>query len=222
MDHFRMRWALGMAAVVVGAYSGCTYNGNTPDTADGPRGDGGGPPDADLTMPDAREVPDAPPGTPDAPPNMPDAFVPLCPATYAQPAGGTSHYRWVLVSTNWLAAEADCEDDAGPTEIPTHLAVVDNAGERSILINGSGTTLNNQWIGGTDLASEGSAIYVTPQAGIDPLTGLNGNVAMKDCVRITSGGGYDVRDCTNGNIYVCECDGFAAEPARYPSYPNGN
>jgi hypothetical protein len=165
-------------------------------------------------------MPDAPPGTPDAPPNTPDAHVPLCPASYT--AAGGSHYRWVGVGTNWLAAELDCEDDANtPFEQPTHLAVIDDAAERTLLITGTGGSLDNQWIGRTDLASDGAFLYVTPQAGVDT-SGTSGNSGAKDCVRLGSDGTHQARDCTNTNIYVCECDGFAADPTRFPNYPDGN
>lgn len=209
------------AAAAAAVVAGCPYDARPLDDPDAGqnRPDGSGPPDADLTVPDAREVPDAPPNTPDAPPHTPDAHVALCPASYTSVGG--SHYRWVGTGTNWLAAELDCEDDATGLEQPTHLAVVDDAGERSILITGTGGSLDNQWIGRTDLAAEGSLIYITPQAGVDG-AGASGNSGMKDCVRMGSDGSYAARDCTNTNIYVCECDGFAADVTRFPNYPNGN
>ena len=208
---------LGALAVVV--LAGCPYTGRPLSDPDADPNAPDARVDADLSVPDAREIPDAPPGTPDAPPNLPDAFVPLCPSTYT--AAGGSHYRWVGIGTNWLAAELDCEDDAGPSDQPAHLAVVDDATERTLLITGTGGSLDNQWIGRTDLASEGTLIYITPQAGVDP-SGASGNSGMKDCVRLGNDGSYDARDCTNTNIYVCECDGFAADPSRFPNYPDGN
>jgi hypothetical protein len=206
------------ALVVAGA---CQYTPRPLDSVDAtivpPDADH---PDADpFTRPDAPELPDAPPGTPDAPPNLPDAFVAQCPASYT--AVGGSHYRWSSSSANWLTAEQDCEDDAAANEIPTHLAVIDDGGERAIVISGSGTTRDNQWIGRTDLATEGALIYVTPQSAVDS-AGASGNSPTKDCVRLQSSGTHQVRDCTNANLYVCECDGFAPDPSRFPAYPNGN
>lgn len=214
---------LATAAAVLGAcLAGCQYNPRPLEAADGDPSR----PDADrtdadpMTRPDAPVIPDAPPGTPDAPPDLPDAFVAMCPATYTPV--GASHYRWVSSGSNWLAAEHDCEDDAAANEIPTHLAVVDNAAEKSTLISGSGTTRDNQWLGLTDLAAEGALIYVTPQGTVDSPAGASGNSPMKDCVRLQSSGTYQVRNCTDANSYVCECDGFAADLSRFPNYPNGN
>jgi hypothetical protein len=211
-----------LAAVVGACLAACQYTPRPLEAADADPNR----PDADRTdadpqaRPDARELPDAPPGTPDAPPDLPDAFVAQCPASYA--AVGGSHYRWVSSGSNWLAAEHDCEDDAAANEIPTHLAVVDTAAEKSTLISGSGSTRDNQWLGLTDLATEGALIYVTPQAAVDPPTGASGNSPMKDCTRLQSSGTYQIRNCTDANVYVCECDGFTADPSRFPNYPDGN
>jgi len=180
-------------------------------------------PDANLAHPDAMVVFDAPPGTPDAPPNQPDAMVPRCPVGYATiTISGTtssSKYRFVGIGAPWGSAEQDCENDASPGDIPTHLAVIDSAAERTAIVSSPGAI--DEWIGMTDLAAEGTFIYITPQASVLQST-PTGNSSTKDCVRAQSASQYQARSCTDNNVYVCECDGFTAEPARFPNLPNGN
>lgn len=150
-----------------------------------------------------------------------------CPGTYAAIAAfpTTSRYRFESTTKTWLQAEQDCEDDAGAVTSPaaTHLIVLDEAAERAAMIAGlaGNGNLNDQWVGATDLADEGTVAYVTAQQTTLTLApGMQDD--NKDCIRMKSGGNTEFRDCEEQNRFVCECDGAAADPGRYPNFPHGN
>ena len=154
---------------------------------------------------------------------------PQCPAGYAAiPTllGSTSMYRFVSApQLSWIDAERDCEDDGDSTNRPTHLIVLDDAAERAAMIAGPlgvGGSINDQWIGLTDLPDEDEAfVYVTNQQTTLALA-PGSDAVNKDCVRIKDSGAAEARDCADTNRYVCECDAFSAMPNRFPDPPNGN
>jgi hypothetical protein len=204
----------------------CSFDGNTPvidgvpGVIDAPRD----PPDADPDQPDA--VPGQPDAVrpPDARVDAPPGFA--CPAGYTLIVGGslTSWYRFESANQkSWVDAENDCEDDALPGDLPSHLVVIDDPIERTALINGPTGTgfLNDQWIGLTDLYAETMYLYVTPQATVS-LGNLSGNMPDEDCVRLKNNMNQETRNCGESNRFVCECDGLAADPGRFPNPPDGN
>lgn len=191
-----------LAALGVGWLAACGFSGNTGEPGpDGRRGSA----DADPDRPDADpSQPDATPGTPDA--------GPMCPSGYFE------GYRFEATQATWAGAEADCDDDSnGSNELSTHLVVVDNGLERAALALLS----NDQWLGLTDLAAEGTFLYVTSQASIDPIS-TAGNETDRDCVRLKSNAATEIRDCDEDNVYFCECDGVEPDSARFPNPPDGN
>ena len=82
-------------------------------------------------------------------------FLP-CPATYLLSDAGhpDSRYRKITASTSWTAAEQDCEDNTvAAVSGQTHLVVLDDQNEGVYVwsLNNS-----NQWLGDTDLKTEGT------------------------------------------------------------------
>ena len=101
--------------------------------------------------------------------------------------------------------------------------VLDDAAEQLAAIGGiaGGGNLQDQWIGATDLGEESEIRYVTAQPVTLTLTPSAAN-DNKDCIRLKNTPSTEFRDCTEVNKYVCECDGRAADPNRFPNLPNGN
>ncbi len=149
-----------------------------------------------------------------------------CPITYTPILAlnaSTSRYRFVNTTATWIGAEQDCENDSGAGELPSHLIVLDDAPEKTAMIGGlaGGGNINDQYVGATDLDQEAQLQYVTSQQVTLSLTpGMNAD--NKDCVRIKNTGVEEFRSCDETNKYVCECDGNAANPSRFPNLPNGN
>ncbi len=202
--------------VVAFALAGCGFSA----------GGGQSNPTADARAIDAPSSADGPLGS-DATVVLPDAAVgALCPSTYAPIptfANSTSRYRFVATTMKWNDAETDCADDATGGELATHLIVLDDAAEKTAMIGGPTGVLNlsDQWTGATDLAEEGEVRYVTAQATTLALAPTM-QADNKDCIRIKSSGNEEFRSCDEVNRYVCECDGRAADPARFPNPPDGN
>lgn len=148
--------------------------------------------------------------SPDA---MPDAAVAKpCPSSYTltDAARPNSKYRLITASTDWAQAETACEADGGGAFLPTHLVVLDDADERTWVYQ-QGTT--DKWIGVTDLNNEGTLLAVTDQP--NPHFGNAGaNQQSKDCMFVNQNETV-LEDCSAGFQYICECDGRAADPARY-------
>ena len=151
----------------------------------------------------------------------PDALVTsnACPTSYQIiPFSGT--YRFVTASAPWGIAASDCADDAVPNSSKhTHLAVITANMEYSALA--SMVTTDN-WIGLSDLATEGTLIWVTAESTTyPPASGspwdINEpkNQASVDCVRLAVSGLFSMNDCSNSRRYICECDDYADDPARY-------
>lgn len=161
----------------------------------------------------------------DAPPAEVDALdAPIdaagtCPAGYT-PLDG-SCYRFSPVARTWTAAEADCEAD-GPG---SHLVTVTRLEEHNLLhdlgLQGGATHV---WIGYTDRRAEGVFRWVS-FGGIDPeidqclLGPAFPNSAAVNCVRQLSETGicidWDVVDCDQAEAYVCEHDGYSADPTAF-------
>jgi hypothetical protein len=207
--------------LLVALLAGCGFkatNGGQSIQTDAPAGtDGRGPGDSGSA--------DGP-GDASTPDVMADSSSgPQCPANYLPIVGlstaSPSTYRFVSTQTTWLAAENDCEDDA--IGVPTHLVVLDSNAERSAMIAGplGISTIADQWIGATDLQSEGQLRYVTTQQNTLTLSPTM-NADNKDCVRIHNAGANEYRACTETNVYICECDGAAADEDRFPNFPDGN
>ncbi len=210
-----VRYDLGMRWYVAVLVAGCGFHA--------PRGQ-------DQPV-DARSVDSNPSGDGplvDAPPDM-QIDAPMgaqCPATYAPIvalATSPSRYRFATNTVKWIEAEQDCEDDAVAGELPTHLIVLDDAGEKLAMIGGiaGGANINDQFIGATDLFEEGQTRYVTSQASTLSLNG-GSNADNKDCVRIKNTQAEEMRNCDETNRFVCECDGNRADSNRFPNAPDGN
>jgi hypothetical protein len=127
---------------------------------------------------------------------------------------GTRFFRFVGPGLQWPEAEADCENDLGPSTsnaASTHLAVLRSAPEQdAVSVLGLGGDL---WIGYTDRRAESELRWVTDEPGqFNPQ--VDGNNDGKDCVQIRSGS-LQFRDCTEMESYVCECDAFPANPTSY-------
>jgi hypothetical protein len=157
----------------------------------------------------------------DAPANLPvdasvdahvDAMVDAdpCPMGYAPISGGgpRTQYRFVTASAQWLDAEKDCEDDG-----LAHLVVLDSDGERDSV---RGAISGDAWVGVTDLVSEGTYFKVTTGVAtyLPWLSGEPNNLFNEDCEEL-KGGGFNDEDCGSSRVYVCECDGQAANPVAY-------
>jgi hypothetical protein len=200
-------------ALILAMLAGCSF---TPNPTEHITGDG--PPIADGSLGSDGMPPDGP--NPDASVDSPPGV--HCPSGYAGITSGgipsASQYRLGSNTTsNWISAENDCENDPMGTDLPAHLSVLDSTLERDALAVLAG---GDQWFGQTDLPAEGVFVYVTLQGVVLP-TSPTGNQSFKDCVSYDSQ--FHARDCNEtGHAYVCECDGLAASPARYPNPPNGN
>ena len=133
-----------------------------------------------------------------------------CPAGYAAITGGEmgSQYRFVTGAKPWIDAEHDCEHDG-----LAHLAVLDNDGERDAV---RGMISGDTWLGVTDLVSEGTFFKVTTGAAayLPWDSGEPNNQFNEDCVEL-SGGGFNDEGCDNSDVYVCECDGLAANAVAF-------
>jgi hypothetical protein len=145
-----------------------------------------------------------------------------CPAGYA-PIHGIGMYRPVeSTPRTWQAAAADCNDDddaGGPYAGHTHLVVLANETER-LTITGSSTPISgNTWIGLSDVAVEGTYVWVTSEpTGGYPAVGQkppwdtddpDDNGGAEDCVRFKNGYVLEDKPCSDVQSYVCECDAFA-------------
>jgi hypothetical protein len=126
-----------------------------------------------------------------------------------------SKYYYENKNVEWNAAEADCEARGA------HLVVVGGEAERIAIGNAPGT--GTFWIGLTDRATEGTYLWVTdedtgtypgttmPPWDIgQPVAGTSANVTLQQ-----SSGYWQVTGGTIQREYLCECDGYVANPANY-------
>jgi hypothetical protein len=206
----------GALVAVLALASGCGFStggqGSPNDDAGAsdasPSGDGA----ADAVV---DQMPDAPTG-------------PQCPILYAPIlaiATNNSRYRFIGGGgLSWIDAENDCADDSTNGDLATHLVVLDDAAEATAVIGGilGGLNINDQWIGATDLENEaGDVKYVTDQGTTLALIPTM-DAPNKDCIRLKNTGGTEYKSCNDTYKYVCECDGRAADPGRFPNPPDGN
>jgi hypothetical protein len=187
--------------------TGCTaiFGLTTPERRDG----GAVADDADV---DAGPGSDATDGGIDGPlDGMPDALV--CSAEFVTYGTLTSKYFFGSMNKGWALAETDCETRGG------HLVVIGDETERMAIHNVLGGTF---WIGISDLVTDGTFVWVTDEStgGYPPATGTpwasDPKTTAGDCVQMTGAGGtWSNNDCGNSRNYLCECDGYAANPANY-------
>ncbi len=158
----------------------------------------------------------------DVQPPPSDMQLPSCPSSYSVTlANSASKYRVVdTTSVLWRDAEADCEDDG----TNTHLIVINNDGERQALapynsverhVGYSDANAENVWIPVTDdpnVYADLVALSVPPWLSGEPNEGTNGS-----CLIITTNLEFRDRICNEAQPvgYICECDGYAANPANF-------
>jgi hypothetical protein len=134
-----------------------------------------------------------------------------CPLGYAPIPGGPapSQYRIATSGKAWRDAELDCEDD-GPA---SHLAILGDDAERDAV---RGAIAGAAWLGVTDIVAEGTWFKVTTGiASYRPWnSGEPNDFFGEDCVEL-DGGGFNDENCTANDVYICECDGVAANPIAY-------
>jgi hypothetical protein len=152
-----------------------------------------------------------------------------CPASYSiSIAGSMTSYRYEAAETAWATAEQRCESDS---DRRTHLVVLNDDEERKALV---AVLLGRQltktyWIGLSDRRSEDQFVWVSSEGvGMPPRqnppwpAGQPDNEDnAQDCVRIqgdevgSSPGLFDDAECAGMFDYVCECDGYAADPVKF-------
>lgn len=145
-----------------------------------------------------------------------------CPSSYdVTLANSASKYRVVDTTTVlWPDAEADCEDDG----TNTHLIVINNDGERQALaahnsidrhVGYSDSNTEGVWIPVTDdpnVYADLVSLAAPPWMAGEPNEGAGGS-----CLIITANLEFRDRVCTDPNPvgYICECDGYPANPANF-------
>ena len=191
----------GLACAFACALAACAFEHGIAPGADGsnpPPGDARR--DAPIDAPNTKPSPDAPP----------DAALPpaSCPAAYNlhDAARPNSHYRSVTASATWTSAEAMCEGD----NVNSHLIVLDDDAERAWAFQQNNS---DQWVGITDINSEGTWIPVTDQT-VWFSGAASGNLPAKDCMYLNSTTTI-AESCSGGHPYLCECDGQAADAQNF-------
>ncbi len=108
--------------------------------------------------------------------------------------------------------------DASCTTLDMHLVKIDSAEENDFVAsNMFGTNLNFIWLGGDDIATEGSwlwrddALFWTGTSSGSAPTGVYTNWYPgypggnnTDCLEMRDDGTWDDKQCTQGKRYVCE------------------
>ncbi len=207
-----MRWMGRLVNLTLVVLAGCTFDPN------GLGGGGGG----DDVLPDAGPATDARSG--DGGPDPTDAatadatvLVDATPVDAAPPdaarcvgyvASGTSKYKLVTTTRNWVDAERSCEADGA------HLVVIDGDNENAVV---GALTNSDLWIGTSDRVTEGTFMTVT---GATPYLPWSGNQPDdffgEDCVVRYSNGRLNDADCSDiPHAYVCECDGLEVRAGTY-------
>lgn len=132
-----------------------------------------------------------------------------CPGSYSMLLGqsGSSRYRVVSNTTDWLAAEAACEADGH------HLAIPDDNNELTAFY--TALVAQNIWIGVTDRITETTYLRVTGGAATF-LDWAPGQPDTDDCAYIDGlTTKLTMQSCGSGRRYICECDGVAADATSY-------
>lgn len=152
-----------------------------------------------------------------------DSFVDTgCPAGYVQ--NGATAYRFVNTPTSWTAAQADCVDDSSAAIMKhTHLAVLANDQELSLLYFTIAGSAGDLWLGLTDRVMQERYIWVTaepvvyPPASGSPWGAMQPSKLMGDDCVVERAGTTElaVIPCATQVRYVCECDLFSDAPGNY-------
>ncbi|HEU0036085.1 MAG TPA: C-type lectin domain-containing protein [Kofleriaceae bacterium] len=156
-----------------------------------------------------------------------------CPPAYILDLGTGSRYRLGTQTINWIDAANDCvADQSGALNRFTHLVVLSDAAEYTAIDTGFGSDHDALWIGLTDRQLEGTFQTVsteplqypqdTTPSNSTPPWGNNepDDNGDEDGVRYIGEVGTPPRslddfDETQGMLYLCECDTFAPDPAKY-------
>ncbi|NVB81032.1 MAG: C-type lectin domain-containing protein [Kofleriaceae bacterium] len=145
-----------------------------------------------------------------------------CPMGYVQ--NGATAYRFVNTPTSWTAAEADCVDDSSAAIMKhTHLAVVGNDQELSLLYFTIAGSAGDLWIGLSDRVMQERFVWVTaepvtyPPAAGSPWGAMQPSKLVGDDCVVERAGTTElaVIPCTTQVRYVCECDLFSDVPGNY-------
>lgn len=152
-----------------------------------------------------------------------------CPDTYTIRLGD-SRYRFEPTSTHvvWPDAALACVSDlpGSPGPVYTHLVVLDNDLERQALLSYR-EPITEYWVGLTDRVTSGLWLPVTdeqvnyPEPGTPPwANGLPAANMGADCVGLDAvpdddGLLYNDYCASVKEPYICECDGYADDPARH-------
>ena len=151
-----------------------------------------------------------------------------CPAGY-QPLGpGTSMYRFVASAPDMVMAAMDCaDDDKVNNDVFTHLVVISDPDELNAL-SAVPARAAELVIGHNDKFSPNIYISITREDPLyiprispydEPWASGEPSEPAERCVAIGADGQiYGVR-CDFARAFVCECDQYADEPARYVGTP---
>jgi len=141
-----------------------------------------------------------------------------CGPEFVTLGGSTTKYYHAVTPTTWTAAEADCESRGA------HLVVPGSASETQTLAMALGAG-PQVWLGYNDRRTEGAYQWVTDEdtggfpaaSGAPWATGEPDALDTTDCVVYfsTTPVGWHDRDCAAPHEYLCECDGYPANPMHY-------
>lgn len=154
----------------------------------------------------------------------PDGEPAGCPASYDKILQQTASRYRVNVSTETFAfAAADCANDAPGL---THLIVLSNRQEWLGLMTTPPMFLfGDTWIGASDnrsrdarfrwVTDEDTAGFVVPATvAVEPWEPDQPD-ARGQCGELRASGSLHDELCTSSANYICECDGYADNPANY-------
>jgi hypothetical protein len=130
-------------------------------------------------------------------------------------------YHVITSPVSWTAAESACAAMQLPASTMfTHLAVIDDEHERSVLH--AVFANSEQWIGLSDRAQEGLYLWVTNGGAVPPASGSPwasqqpASDQSLDCVDMDMSSDYRVAACSDLRIAWCECDAMPVNPLHTP------